>query len=204
MPISLIENKDKGRHFYECFINLDNLKKVGNETIYLKASWWSFSLWSVSTEPVIFATLFGYSFKNALWRFWFLVIIFFWILAISKYIKLEKFYFSFHIFKRNGLAFILQGLPLLNSLIFTILPIWTSIPNIRDDGSFSVNINGVYLVTIYVPLWIVIYVFNNYAFENLIFFYPTEKNAIWYRYSNADEPKENRGIKPLKSEITLK
>ncbi len=204
MPISLIENKDKGCHFYEHFINLDNLKKVGNETIYSKASWWSFSLWAVSTEPVIFATLFGYSFKNALWRFWFLVIVFSWILAIRKYIKLEKFYFSFRIFKRNWLALILQGLPLLNSLIFTILPIWTSIPNIRVNGSFSVNINGTYLVTIYIPIWIVTYVFNHYAFENLIFFYPTEKNAIWYRYSIANEPKEYKDIKPLRSEIILK
>ena len=198
-------NRKKERHhyFYEYFIDLDNLKKLGDENLYLKLFWWDFVMSFTTLVSVALATEFGLSVADMIWRFFLVVIIINQKISIKCYLKMEELFLYFHIFKKQWMGIIFPGLPLFLSIAFTLLPIWVppvfTYPDIINFGS-----NLIFVGCIYIPLYLIFQIFNNYAYQKIIKTLPQKKGVLAYRYSVRDDMKNNVNDKPTKRNIRLK
>ncbi len=178
----LYKKRKEKRYFYNHFISIESLKRVGNPDVYLKESWHSISIIFLSLIPPVVFTIAGYDFRSVGWAISLLpdlVIIF---IIIKNYIKFEKFVFNFNIFKNKLVALFLPLSPIVLSAIFSILPIWTTKIIYSPDGTYlGFSINVALIVQFYFPIYFILGLFSVYSYILILAKFAINKTVLAYR-----------------------
>ena len=150
--------------FYDRFVNENCLSSIDNISIQRKYWVYSFSIALFCLASATFPTFIGYNFENvfAICMFVFELIMFSFLLYFSvRLIVLDR---KYRVFRRRYYSLLFSTGYFSLSLTFAIVANFTAEFVSYPDASFSVNLNPIFYLVIFIPLFITYLVFCYYAF----------------------------------------
>lgn len=157
----------KERYYYKKFLDIDKLKSLKDMIVHKYLIYLNVISFTCLFPPII-TTFTGYNlhdtFSLILFILYFIIFIVNFILSI-KLILLER---TNKILKNKFMIYIYTCFYFFLSLIFTILPIWTTTSIITSKEIVETEINPIFFITIYIPLYIGFTIFFSHAFTYAI------------------------------------
>lgn len=150
--------------FYDKFVDEGKFSAI--DDISIRRKYWVYSF-SVIVFCVISGTLptfVGYNFENAFaicMFIWELLMFFLLVYFSIRFVILDG---KYNVFNKKCYAFSFSCIYILLSLIFAILPIFTTEFISYPDTSFLVKLNPFYYFVIFLPLFFIYVLFCYYAF----------------------------------------
>jgi hypothetical protein len=159
-----ISMRKQGKFFYQKFVDEDRLRMIDDILIQRKYWVYSFSISLFSLCSATFPTFVGYNFENAfaLCMFLWELFMFFLLLLFSvKFLQLER---RHSVFRKKRYPFLFSAFYVILSLTFALVACFTTRFVSYPDSSFSVFINPVFYLFVFLPLYFSYALFCYYAF----------------------------------------
>ena len=151
-------------HFYDKFVNEDNLNGINDISIQRKYWVYSFSVALFSLASGTFPTFVGYNFENvfAICMFVWELMMFFWLFYFSaRLVLLDRKYL---VFRKKCYPLFFPLCYFVLSVIFAIVAKFTTAFISYPDTSFSVRFNPAFYFLIFLPIYFGYLMFCYYAF----------------------------------------
>lgn len=149
--------------FYSKFVNEDNLVKIEDPKVQEHYWVYSFSIMVFCLCGGTFPTFVGYNFQNLFAISMFLWDLFMWFWVFYFLIRILKVDKQYSVFKSKKTLLLLFSPFIVLSIIFCIVPLFTTEFINHEDTSFVVRFNPAFYFFIYLPLFIGYMFFMYYA-----------------------------------------
>lgn len=162
--------------YYEKFVNEDNIKSISEFKIKQQFWVYYFSFYVFcGAIPMIF-TFVGFNFHNlfAVGMFIWNIFLLFWLIYFC--VRFNLICNRYKVFKKKIYSHIFSAFPIILSIIFSILPIWTTSFISGENGSFSIQFNPIFFFFIFLPLYLGYIIYCYYAFMKCFGKYANKKN----------------------------
>ncbi|MCI2069481.1 MAG: hypothetical protein LKJ88_07985 [Bacilli bacterium] len=150
--------------YYKKFVNEENIKVISEFKIrqHFWVYYFSFYVFC-GAIPLIF-TFVGFNFQNpfAIGMFIWNLFLLFWLVYYC--IRFNLICYKYKVFKKKISSYLFSAVPIILSIVFSILPLWTTTFIAGENGSFSIRFNPIFFFFIFLPLYLGYLIYCYYAF----------------------------------------